>query len=182
MRYVFSDFVLDADTRQLLHEGRVVPLGPKALDFLELLLRERPRAVSTTRLRGALWPRTHVGVTSLHVLVSQVRSALDDASKEPLFIRTVPRFGYAFCGDAATDVAVPRAPASGTSFWLSTRDGEFRLQEGENVIGREAGLAVRIDRPGVSRRHASIRVEGGRATLSDLGSKNGSFVGSRRVV
>ena len=33
------------------------------------------------------------------------------------------------------------------------------------------------DAPGVSRRHACIRVEGERATIEDLGSKNGTFVG-----
>lgn len=179
MRYTFADFVLDADTRQLLRAERVVPLGPKALDLLELLLRERPRAVSVTRLRGALWPRTHVGATSLHVLVSQVRAALDDESKEPRYIRTVQRFGYAFCGAASATKAL-EPPASG-GFCVSTDDGDVRLLEGDNILGREPGLAVTIERSGISRRHACIRVEGGRATLSDLESKNGTFVAGRRV-
>ena len=178
MRYAFDEFVLDGDTRELLRGGRVVPLGPKGLDFLELLLRERPRAVSVTRLRAALWPRTHVGATSVHVLVSQVRAALDDVSKQPRFVRTVQRFGYAFCG-SATGADVPSATHG--VFSISTADGDVRLREGDNILGREAGLAVRVERPGVSRRHACIRVEGGRATLSDLDSKNGTFVAGRRV-
>jgi hypothetical protein len=144
-----------------------------------LLLRERPRAVSSTRLRGALWPQTHVGSTSLHVLVSQVRAVLDDEAQEPRWIRTVPRFGYAFCGSATGEGE--RAGAEGGAYWLSSEEGDFRLREGDNVLGREAGLAVRIDRPGVSRRHACIRVEGGRATLTDLDSKNGTFVGGEPV-
>ena len=179
MRYAFSDFVLDVDTRQLLRAGQRVPLSPKAFDFLALLLRERPRAVSVTRLRAALWPSTHVGATSLHVLVSQVRAALDDEAQEPRWIRTVPRFGYAFCGSATGEGE--RAGAEGGACWLSSGEGDFRLREGDNVLGREAGLAVRIDRPGVSRRHACIRVEGGRATLIDLDSKNGTFVGGEPV-
>jgi pSer/pThr/pTyr-binding forkhead associated (FHA) protein len=36
---------------------------------------------------------------------------------------------------------------------------------------------VRIDTPGISRRHACIRIDGGRATIEDLGSKNGTYVG-----
>ena len=175
MRYAFSDLVLDGDTRQLLRAGRPLPLSPKAFDLLELLLRERPRAVSRTRLRAALWPRTHVGATSLHVLVSQVRTVLEDEAQEPRWIRTVQRFGYAFCGSATGEGE--RAGAGADAFWLSSSDGDFRLREGDNVIGRESDLTVRIDRPGVSRRHACIRVEGGRATLTDLGSKNGTFVG-----
>jgi DNA-binding winged helix-turn-helix (wHTH) protein len=181
MRYAFSDFVLDGDTRQLLRAGRVMPLAPKAFDLLELLLRERPRAVSRTRLRAALWPQTHVGSTSLHVLVSQVRAALEDEAQEPRWIRTVQRFGYAFCGSATGEGERVRPGSGGEAFWLSSADGDFRLRDGDNLLGREAGLAVRIDRPGVSRRHACIRVEGGRATLTDLGSKNGTFVGERRV-
>jgi len=181
MRYAFDDFVLDGDTRELLRGGRVVPLSPKGLDFLELLLRERPRAVSVTRLRAALWPHTHVGATSVHVLVSQVRAALDDVSKPPRFVRTVQRFGYAFCGAASGAVARDEPSAAGGVFSISTGDGDFRLRQGDNVLGREAGLAVRIDRPGVSRRHALIRVEADQATLSDLESKNGTFVGERRV-
>jgi DNA-binding winged helix-turn-helix (wHTH) protein len=182
MRYAFSDFVLDADTRQLLRAERVVPLGPKALDLLELLLRERPRAVSVTRLRAALWPRTHVGATSLHVLVSQLRAVLDDEASEPRFIRTVQRFGYAFCGAASApgETKAGNAASSG-GFTVSTADGDIRLQEGDNVLGREPGLGVRIERPGVSRRHACIRLEGDRATLTDLESKNGTFVAGRRV-
>lgn len=176
MRYAFSDLVLDGDTRQLLRAGHAVPLSPKAFDLLELLLRERPRAVSRTRLRAALWPQTHVGSTSLHVLVSQVRAVLHDEAQEPRWIRTVQRFGYAFCGSATGEGE--RAGAAGGAYWLSSEEGDFRLREGDNVLGRDAGLAVRIDRPGVSRRHACIRVEGGRATLTDLDSKNGTFVGS----
>jgi DNA-binding winged helix-turn-helix (wHTH) protein len=179
MRYAFSDFVLDVDTRQLLRGGQVVPLSPKAFVLLELLLRRRPRAVSRTGLHAALWPQTHVGSTSLHVLVSQVRAALEDEAQEPRWIRTVQRFGYAFCGSATA--AGGTAEVGGDVFWLSSSEGDFRLREGDNVIGREAGLAVRIDRPGVSRRHACIRVEGGRATLTDLGSKNGTFVGGESL-
>jgi DNA-binding winged helix-turn-helix (wHTH) protein len=185
MRYVFAEFVLDTDTRELLRDGHVVSLAPKAFEFLELLLRERPRAVSVTRLRAAVWPNTHVGATSLHVLVSQVRSALADDPAEPRWIRTVPRFGYAFRGTATGAEGGSSAPGSGSAegpaFWLSTTAGDVRLNAGENVLGREAGLAARVDRPGVSRRHAAIRVKGDAATLSDLASKNGTFVNGKRV-
>ena len=35
---------------------------------------------------------------------------------------------------------------------------------------------------GVSRRHARIRIAAGRATIEDLDSKNGTFLGDRRIV
>jgi hypothetical protein len=52
------------------------------------------------------------------------------------------------------------------------------LTGGENVIGRDPDVSVRIEAPGVSRRHARILAEGGRFTLEDLGSKNGTFATS----
>ncbi|HEX9188175.1 MAG TPA: FHA domain-containing protein [Vicinamibacteria bacterium] len=183
MRFVFGEFELDGAVRELRRGGEMVRLAPRAFDLLELLLRERPRAVTVTRIRAALWPDAHVGATSLHVLVSHVRSALGDASKAPRWIRTVPRYGYAFHGPAfGGDAAAPPPAAGRGGCWLSTLGGDVRLPPGDNVLGREAGLAVRVDGPGVSRRHASIRVEGARATLTDLGSKNGTFVGERRLV
>jgi hypothetical protein len=62
------------------------------------------------------------------------------------------------------------------------REGrEWRLVEGEHVLGRDEEAAVRIDARGVSRRHARIVVRAGRATIEDLASKNGTFCGEERV-
>jgi hypothetical protein len=55
------------------------------------------------------------------------------------------------------------------------------------VIGRGAEADLRINDPGVSRRHAEFRVTGGRGaqapelTVADLGSTNGTLVDGRRV-
>jgi DNA-binding winged helix-turn-helix (wHTH) protein len=177
MRFTFGEFVLDSGTRQLLRGGRELSAGPKELALLELLLRARPQAVSRTRLRQALWPDTHVGETSLHVLVSQLRATLGDDAQEPRFVRTVPGFGYAFSAAAAE--SAERTPTR--IFSLETGSGSLVLSDGENVVGRAEDLAARVDGPGVSRRHARIQVRAGRATIEDLASKNGTFVNGARV-
>ena len=58
----------------------------------------------------------------------------------------------------------------------------FHLGPGEHVVGSLADAAVRIEEAGISRRHARIDVlaDGG-AVVRDLASKNGTFVGGRRV-
>ncbi|MEE4173353.1 MAG: FHA domain-containing protein [Xanthomonadales bacterium] len=53
-------------------------------------------------------------------------------------------------------------------------DGKFQA-----VIGR-AGVQLSADGPGISRKHAVIVGEGGRFTLSDLGSRNGTFLNGVR--
>lgn len=182
MRFVFGDFVLDQSTRQLLQAGREVPLGPKAFEILEMLVQARPRALSRTRLVAALWPHTHVGPTSLHTLVSQVRSLLGDDAQDPHWIRTVHKFGYSFRGEASEEGVPPGRLAEGP-VWsrLVGADRAWELPEGESVVGREEDVAVRIEKAGVSRHHARITVGGGEVTIEDLGSKNGTFVAEERI-
>jgi len=58
-----------------------------------------------------------------------------------------------------------------------------QLSEGDNIIGRDPRSDVWLDVPGVSRRHAIIRVNSSnrRVMLEDLGSTNGTFVRRARV-
>jgi pSer/pThr/pTyr-binding forkhead associated (FHA) protein len=56
------------------------------------------------------------------------------------------------------------------------------MQDGDNIIGREPGAAVRLDFPSVSRRHARIVVSADGAILEDLGSKNGTLLRKQRII
>jgi DNA-binding winged helix-turn-helix (wHTH) protein len=170
----FGEFLLDGDSRQLFREGAALHLQPKTFDLLELLVNSRPRALSKQHIRGQLWPDIVVGEASLTVAVAELRAALGDDAREPRFVRTVYGFGYAFAGAADPDGATSASGAAPRVFWEKR---VIPLVEGENVLGRDEGVTVRIDAPGVSRRHARIRVAGGRATIEDLGSKNGTYVG-----
>ncbi|MGY1740742.1 MULTISPECIES: FtsK/SpoIIIE domain-containing protein [unclassified Blastococcus] len=48
------------------------------------------------------------------------------------------------------------------------------LHGGQRVVGRGGGADVSLDDPGVSRRHLVVEVGGGRVTVRDAGSANGS--------
>jgi pSer/pThr/pTyr-binding forkhead associated (FHA) protein len=54
------------------------------------------------------------------------------------------------------------------------------LKDGEHILGRGHDPGS-FESDTVSRRHARILVSDGRATLEDLGSKNGTFIGDRLV-
>src|SRR3954470_16488881 len=54
---------------------------------------------------------------------------------------------------------------------------EIDLPQGDTVLGRSATCQVTIEDPLVSREHARIRISGERATIEDLGSRNGVQVG-----
>jgi FHA domain len=48
------------------------------------------------------------------------------------------------------------------------------------TIGR-SGCDIILDDPELSRRHARIRIQGSEATLEDMGSTNGTFIGKERI-
>ncbi|HWW93222.1 MAG TPA: FHA domain-containing protein [Vicinamibacteria bacterium] len=177
MRIAFSEFVVDRATRQLFRGGTEVHLEPKAFELLELLLTHRPEAVSKTEIQRRLWPDTFVSESSLTGLVAQVRRALADDRRQERFLRTVHGFGYAFSGEIAT--SPEREP--GLAARLIWEDSEFVLKPGDYLLGRSEDASVRIDAPGVSRRHARIVVTEDRATIEDLTSKNGTFLCERRL-
>jgi hypothetical protein len=59
--------------------------------------------------------------------------------------------------------------------------GAAEALDGESPIGRGPECTIRISSPRVSRRHARILVNGPRATLEDLGSKNGTYLEGRVI-
>jgi DNA-binding winged helix-turn-helix (wHTH) protein len=181
MRVLLGECVFDSGRRLLLRHGRAEPLTPKAFQLLELLLDRRPEAVAKTELLERLWPGTFVSDASLYNLVSELRAALGDASRATRFIRTVPRYGYAFHGDArsAPEVDVSRPAPSGARLLLGRR--EWLLSGGSNLLGRDRDCAVRMDSATVSRHHARIVVAPEETTVEDLQSKNGTRVNGRRV-
>jgi pSer/pThr/pTyr-binding forkhead associated (FHA) protein len=66
-------------------------------------------------------------------------------------------------------------------YWLIWETRQVPLSEGDNIIGRAPDVSVWIEASGVSRRHACIRLDGARATLEDLASKNGTYLRGVRV-
>jgi DNA-binding winged helix-turn-helix (wHTH) protein len=177
MRISFSEFALDTATRQLFRAGTEVRLEPKAYELLELLLARRPEAVSKTELHRRLWPDTFVSESSLTGLVAQVRKALADDRRQERFLRTIHGFGYAFSAETAAGAEKELRPAAR----LIWEESVFVLKPGDNLLGRSEEASVRIDAPGVSRRHARMVVTEHRATIVDLTSKNGTFVCERRL-
>ena len=180
MRIVFGPFILDLDTRQVTRGGREIHLTTKAFDLLGVLALDRPKVLSKAVLQEHLWPATFVAEANLPNLVAEVRHALDDSARAPVYIRTAHGFGYAFCGDAV--VIGPRDLAAGNgSCWLEWDGRKLALAVGEHVIGRDPDVEIRVDQSTVSRRHARLVVTTEGALLEALVSKNGTFLGSERV-
>lgn len=57
----------------------------------------------------------------------------------------------------------------------------IQLKEGENTVGRLSSSDAPVDDASISRNHAIITVQGGKVTLKDLGSKNGTYVEDKKI-
>jgi DNA-binding winged helix-turn-helix (wHTH) protein len=182
MRVRFAGCVLDSETRELLVHERRVHLSPKGFQFLEVLLENRPRALSKEEIHSRLWPETFVSDATVTSLLAEVRAAIGDGDRDPQCIRTVHRFGYAFSGDVS-DAAGRNGRHAGEKrvYRLLWGRREIALQEGENFFGRDPHAVAWINSERVSRRHARILISAEEAVIEDLGSKNGTYLRGERV-
>ncbi|MER5525044.1 DUF3662 and FHA domain-containing protein [Streptomyces sp. NPDC002677] len=67
------------------------------------------------------------------------------------------------------------APGARTRYWIEINGTRHQISRATLVLGRSTEADVRIDDPGVSRRHCEIRT-GTPSTIQDLGSTNGIVV------
>jgi tetratricopeptide (TPR) repeat protein/DNA-binding winged helix-turn-helix (wHTH) protein/TolB-like protein len=94
--YEFGPFRLDASDHQLLREGVPLPLTPKALDTLLILVQNSGRTLEKDELMNAVWPDTIVEENNLTQNVSSLRRVL---GRDFPFIQTMPRRGYRFVAE-----------------------------------------------------------------------------------
>jgi DNA-binding winged helix-turn-helix (wHTH) protein len=191
----FADCELDTDARQLVRGAQEIHLSPKAFELLKVLVEQRPRALSKQELLDKIWPGVFVSDASLARAASEIRDAIADHSRSDGFLQTVHGFGYRFATagvvllpERGSDLPPDLEPrprvlerVDGPVCWLVGRDCEFRLAEGEHLVGREPGVSIRLDSPKVSRHHARVTVTGREASIEDLDSKNGTFVRGVRI-
>ncbi len=106
----FGAFELDLSTRELVKEGKPVPLQALAAKALVLMVERAGRLVPRQALVEALWPDTVVDYEQgLNNTIRHLRNALGDDPQSPLFIETVPRQGYRFI--ARLQLAAVAAPS-----------------------------------------------------------------------
>ena len=182
MRVRFGTFVLDSETRELLRGDVPVPSLPKRSSCCACSSPTGRRRWPRATCRSVCGPTTFVVEKNLANLIGEIRDALGDDPSSPRFIRTVHRFGYAFRETISrTESGTGASRAGEVSFLLKWVNGRVSLDEGGHTLGRDPDVEILLDSPGVSRRHALLTISAGSATIEDLGSKNGTFVGDQRV-
>src|SRR5881396_1109530 len=98
--YRFDDFFLDESNRQLSRNGDPVPLNSKYLDVLLLLVGRAGQLVEKQRIFDEVWDGVFVTDAALTQCVKDIRRQLGDDASNPRYIKTVPKHGYIFIGNA----------------------------------------------------------------------------------
>lgn len=96
--YEFAGFRLDAENHSLWRGGELVPIFPKSLEILVLLVRGHGEIVTREQLLETVWRDTFVEESNITYTVSQLRKALG-GNGNGQFIQTIPKRGYRFAAD-----------------------------------------------------------------------------------
>src|SRR5690349_20797517 len=96
--YEIGDFRLDCSARILLRGGQVVPLHPKTVDTLILLVEHNGELVGKDELVRTVWADSFVTENSITKNISILRKTLGGGDGEERYIETVPKRGYRFVG------------------------------------------------------------------------------------
>jgi DNA-binding winged helix-turn-helix (wHTH) protein len=114
--YRFGEFTLSPVRRSLVCRGREVPLIPRYLDLLILLVERRAEALHRQEIFDRVWSDVVVSDGALTQAVRTLRRALGEDGGGGVFIRTVSRHGYQFvCTVVEGDDALLPDPAPETA-------------------------------------------------------------------
>ena len=98
MIYLFEDYSLDADRRELRHGVNLVALEPQVFDLLQHLILNRDHVVSGADLAATIWSGRTVSASTVGSRIAAVRRAVGDSGDEQRLIHTLPRKGHRFVG------------------------------------------------------------------------------------
>jgi DNA-binding winged helix-turn-helix (wHTH) protein len=177
-----GEWLVEPSLNRISRDDRVIRFEPKVMDLLACLAGRAGELITKQDLIDSVWRTEHVAYTTLTHAIAELRRGLGDEAKNPRYIETISKRGYRIIAsvehvdDAASAAGTPsRTPV------IEIGDRTVYLRAGDNVIGRTREAEIFVDSRQVSRRHARIVVDGTRASIQDLGSKNGTQVGGRRL-
>src|SRR5215471_10274602 len=112
MIYVFRDYSLDIERRELRRGMDLVAVEPQVLDLLQYLILKRDHVVSKDELIAAVWNGRIVSESALSSRITAVRHAIGDSGEQQGLIRTFARKGFRFVGEVMEKQASDEADSS----------------------------------------------------------------------
>ena len=108
MPYNFDGYVLDTGRRELRRGSRLIETEPQVFDLLFYLVENQDRVVSGAELFDAVWQGRIVSLSTLNSRINKARKAIGDSGAAQKLIKTIPRKGYRFAGEAKLEHDTPQ--------------------------------------------------------------------------
>lgn len=96
--YEFGSYRLDTEEKILVRDGRSVPIPPKDLETLLVLVERAGHIVEKDELLQKVWPGVFIEEGNLARRVFNLRQVLGEGPDGRKYIETVPKRGYRFVG------------------------------------------------------------------------------------
>src|SRR5262249_2572450 len=131
MRFLFGDYVLDLERRELRRGGDLDQVEPQVFDLLAYLVEHRDRVASKDDLLAAGCDGRIASESTLTSRITAARHAIGDSGEQQRFIRTVSRRGFRFVGEVREQP--PAAPAAKPDHAPAQEVSFCRTPEGINL-------------------------------------------------
>src|SRR5262249_19569723 len=96
--FLFENYALDTDRRELRRGAVAVSVEPQVFDLLAYLIKNRDRVASKDDLIAAVWGGRIVSESALTTRINEARCSIGDSGAEQRLIRTLARKGLRFVG------------------------------------------------------------------------------------
>lgn len=150
--YQYRQWQVHLGRRELLASGVPIPIGSRAFEVLELLVRSANQLVTKDVLMERVWKGAMIGENTLHGHISAIRKAL---GRDRAMLKTASGRGYRLLGDWIQLEGVAEAPACSP---LPARTFQSNLPETAlELIGRAIAVG-QIE--GILSAHRAITLTG----------------------
>ncbi len=178
--FEFDDFRFDVKERVLSRNGVAIPIAPKVLNTLKVLIDNAGHLLEKQQLMDAIWPDQFVEESNLTYNIKMLRKALGDDAAQPRFIETVPRSGYRFIAkliepkveaqSANTPIPAQRKIPNRNRYWLIAGAAAVIVVifGGGSWIARERLLAANLAPLSESVFNAKRLTSGGKTLVSSI--------------
>jgi TolB-like protein/DNA-binding winged helix-turn-helix (wHTH) protein/cytochrome c-type biogenesis protein CcmH/NrfG len=115
--YEFGPYRVDTEEKVLVRDGQALPIPPKDLDTLLVLIERAGHIVGKDELLEKVWPGVFIEENNLARRIFNLRQVLGESPDGQQYIETVPKRGYRFIGilREQSEVADSSAPTPAIS-------------------------------------------------------------------
>jgi TolB-like protein/DNA-binding winged helix-turn-helix (wHTH) protein/Tfp pilus assembly protein PilF len=122
MRFGFSEYQLDTQTRTLQRRGERIHIEAKVFDLLVYLIEHRERIVSADELLDALWSGVSVTPVALSRAVGKARRAVGDDGDRQAVLSTEHGRGFRFVAEVSIVPAADAVTATSSGYAWTRRN------------------------------------------------------------